>query len=120
MPRFDWKRGALAALLCLPLSGAASSNVSPDRSEAWSANAGWMNWRPELIDGVQVCRFICLGYIYSANLGWISLGNGLPENGIQYRNTSASDFGVNVDRTGNLRGLAYGANVGWINFEDSG
>src|SRR6185436_14409705 len=59
-------------------------------------------------------------YLWSANLGWIQLGDGTPANGIRYQNNSAADFGVNHDGLGNLRGYAYSANVGWINFESSG
>ena len=60
------------------------------------------------------------GTIYAANVGWINLGSGSPVNGIQYLNTSAADFGVNQDGLGNLRGYAWGANCGWINFESTG
>jgi hypothetical protein len=55
-----------------------------------------------------------------ANVGWINLGGGAPTNGIRYQNISANDFGVNHDGAGNLRGYAYGANIGWINFETNG
>ena len=48
------------------------------------------------------------------------MGDGAPANGIQYQNDTASDFGVNLDADGNLRGLAYGANIGWISFDNSG
>src|SRR4030095_16112790 len=37
-------------------------------------------------------------------------------NGSRYQNNSAADFGVNNEGGGNLRGFAYGANIGWINF----
>jgi hypothetical protein len=94
--------------------------MDPQRAEAWSANAGWFNWSPDATDGVQVSLFICSGYIYSANLGWINLGNGSPANGIQYQNNSATDFGVNITSQGELRGFAYSANAGWINFENTG
>jgi len=36
------------------------------------------------------------------------------------QNNAAADFGVNQDGFGNLRGYAYGANIGWINFENTG
>ncbi len=98
----------------------AESNIIEDQPYAWGANFGWLNWRPAPAFGVEVGQFICSGYIYSANVGWINLGSGSPANGIAYRNQSASDFGVNVDTTGRLRGLAYGANIGWINFDDAG
>jgi len=57
---------------------------------------------------------------WSANVGWIDLGSNAPANGIQYQNNSATDCGVNQDGLGNLRGFAYGANIGWINFEANG
>lgn len=50
-------------------------------------------------------------------------------NGIHYGNDSATDFGVNVtnftspspgEHRASLRGFAYGANIGWINFENTG
>jgi hypothetical protein len=99
---------------------AAGSNVNPTQADAWSANAGWLNWRGDVSNGVEVEQFICAGYVYGANVGWISLGQGTPANGIQYQNNSASDFGVNVNPDGRLRGLAYGANIGWVNFETLG
>ena len=39
-----------------------------------------------------------------------------PANSTAYTNTSGADFGVNLDAAGNLTGLAWGENVGWINF----
>jgi hypothetical protein len=111
-------------LVSIPLASApqllAEANVHPDYSHSWGANIGWVNWRPDPIRGADFGQFICAGYIYSANTGWINLGQGTPANGIRYQNDSASDFGVNMDFMGNLRGLAYGANIGWINFEDKG
>ena len=53
-------------------------------------------------------------------MGWIHLGDGTPANGIRYQNNSASDYGVNHDGLGNLSGLAYGANIGWINARGDG
>jgi hypothetical protein len=53
-------------------------------------------------------------------VGWINLGSGSPTNGIQYMNLAVGDFGLNQDGLGNLRGYAYGANIGWINFENVG
>jgi len=64
--------------------------------------------------------YFCSGFIYGANIGWINIGNGHPTNSLRYQNNSASDFGINHDSRGNLRGTAYAANVGWISFEDRG
>jgi hypothetical protein len=86
-----------------------------------------MEWLADnAADGVSVGEFICSGWIYAANVGWINFGSGNPTNHIQYQNNSAADFGVNygIDPTqpgyGVLRGFAYGANIGWINFEPTG
>src|SRR5581483_6197760 len=108
----------------------ATSTIDSTNQYAWGANIGWTDWRPDFdgtnTDGVVVGEFICSGYVYASNVGWISLGNGSPANQIQYQNNSATDFGVNysVDPTqpgvGILRGFAYGANIGWINFETQG
>ncbi|MBI3852780.1 MAG: hypothetical protein HY298_21200 [Verrucomicrobia bacterium] len=76
-----------------------------------------MDWRGDTNSGAVIGEYVCSGFIYAANVGWINLGGGTPTNGIQYQNLSASDFGVNHDGLGNLRGYAYGANIGWINFE---
>jgi hypothetical protein len=111
---------AVAFLSADPGTRAAGSNVNADHPYAWSANAGWLNWRGDVTSGVEVGEFVCSGFVYGANIGWINLGNGTPANGIQYQNISAGDFGVNVNSDGRLRGLAYGANVGWINFETLG
>lgn len=104
--------------------GRAATSIDPTNKFAWGANIGFTNWRPSDADGVNIGNTFCSGFIYAANTGWISVGNGSPTNGIQYSNTSETDFGVNcvAGAVGekNLRGLAYGANIGWINFEGTG
>lgn len=97
-----------------------ASTIDPVNKYAWGANLGWMDWRGDNVNGAVIGDYVCSGYIYAANVGWLNLGNGSPTNGIRYQNLSANDFGVNQDGLGNLRGYAYGANVGWINFETSG
>ncbi len=98
----------------------AQSNIDPAHAFAWSGNIGWINWRPDAQNGADITEFVCSGLIYSANVGWINLGNGKPANGTHYQNNSASDFGVNVTPSGELEGFAYGANIGWIAFEPTG
>ncbi len=81
-----------------------------------------------MANGAVAGEFICAGSIYSANCGWISLGSGAPANGIRYQNDAAGDYGVNTQDYSSvggtveakLRGYAYGANIGWINFEATG
>jgi hypothetical protein len=101
-------------------SGWAATTINSVNKFAYAANLGWMDWRGDTISGAVIGEYVCSGYIYSANVGWINLGSGSPINGIRYQNLSASDFGVNHDGLGNLRGYAYGANIGWINFENTG
>lgn len=98
----------------------AATTVDAANKYAYGANFGWMDWRGDTNHGAVIGEYVCSGYIYSANVGWINIGSGAPANQIQYQNNSATDFGVNQDGLGNLRGYAYGANVGWINFENTG
>ena len=98
------------------------STVDPAKASSWAANAGWINWRPNQpapSGGGVIGEAVLAGKIYSANCGWIDLGDGAPVNGIAYQNNSASDCGVNVSPDGTLTGFAYGANIGWINFEQT-
>jgi hypothetical protein len=116
----------LLLVLLLPAASArAQSTINATRNQSWAANLGWTQWRPSAADGVVLGEYVCSGNVYAANVGWISLGNGSPANGIQYGNAAAGDFGVNylpstTPGVGLLRGLAYGANIGWINFENLG
>ncbi len=115
---------ALLAALGLHASGLVhASTIDSVHKNAYGANIGWMDWSGgtgETASGVVIGAYVCSGYIYAANAGWINLGSGSPANGIQYQNNSAADFGVNQDGLGNLRGYAYGANIGWVNFESNG
>lgn len=105
-----------------------ATTIDAANANAYGANIGWVNARGDVINGAVIGEFICSGYIYSANCGWISLGGGAPANGIRYQNNSATDFGVNtLNYSANgttfeaqLRGYAYGANIGWVNFESNG
>ena len=119
-----FKYGGLALTLAMihhQLPAAfAGTTIDSTNKYAYGANAGWADWRGDTNNGVVVGEYFCSGYIYSANVGWINLGNGSPLNQIQYQNTSATDYGVNQDGLGNLRGYAYGANIGWIAFENTG
>ena len=118
---------ALFATLTLFSSGAqAATNINETNAYSWGANVGFLNWRGDGTNGAVIGRYIVSGFIYGANIGWINMGDGTPDNGIQYSNASATDFGVNTVTDPNLpsevylRGYAYGANIGWINFENTG
>lgn len=115
---------AFASVCCLQYSAlvasAAATTIDAANNNAYAANLGWIDWRGDTANGAVIGDYVCSGSIYSANTGWISLGNGSPTNQVRYQNLSANDFGVNHDGAGNLRGYAYGANIGWINFESTG
>ena len=98
----------------------AASTIDAANKYAYAANLGWVDWRGDTNNGAVIGEYVCSGSLYAANVGWISLGSGAPANQIQYQNNAAGDFGVNHDGLGNLRGYAYGANIGWINFEATG
>ena len=120
------KFATAVALLLLSSTAWANSTINATNKSSWGANIGWTNWRPSAADGVAIGEYVCSGYIYGANVGWIRMGSGTPANNIQYSNATAADFGVNysIDPTqpghAVLRGFAYGANIGWINFHSSG
>jgi uncharacterized membrane protein len=115
-------------LLLAPLAAQAATTIDATDAHAYGANIGWINARGDVTNGAVIGEFFCSGFIYSANCGWIHLGDGSPTNGSSYTNDSATNFGVNVTNiTSNgfsaeakLRGFAYGANIGWVNFENGG
>lgn len=96
----------------------ADTTIDPSHPYAYAANAGWLNAAGDVTNGAVIGQAYCTGYVWSANCGWICLGNG-PTNGWLYSNASSNDWGVNHDGAGSLSGYAYGANIGWINFEQT-
>src|SRR5215212_2569048 len=115
---------AFAIALVRITSARADTTIDPTSRYAWAANIGFTDWRPSPTDGVNIGPNFCAGFIYAANVGWITMGTGAPANGTTYANNSATDFGVNCSAGApgekNLRGYAYGANIGWLNFEANG
>ncbi len=105
-----------SALACAASPVMGQSTIDGANSYAWSANTGWINFRPSVADGVVTGGKFLSGYSWDANTGWIHMGDGTPVNGHTYANTSATDYGVNHDGAGNLTGFAYSANTGWVNF----
>ena len=102
--------------LLLPFLAQADTTLNVSNHAAFGANLGWINMRGDVTNGAVVGQYFCTGYVWSANCGWISLGNG-PTNGWHYMNTSAADWGLNHNGAGQLSGYAYGANIGWLTFE---
>jgi hypothetical protein len=107
---------ASLAIFTTVICGRSATTIDPVNKFAWGANIGWIDWRGDTNNGAIIGEFICSGYIYAANVGWIHLGSNAPANGVRYQNNSPTDYGVNHDGAGNLSGFAYGANIGWINF----
>ena len=117
---------AVALTTLITGSARAATTINSTNAYSWGANTGFWNWRPSTADGVNIGAYICQGYIYAGNIGWISMGSGTPADHIRYANNSATDYGINftIDPANPghalLRGFAYGANIGWINFENTG
>jgi len=107
-------------LLAMTSRVGAAVTISATNRYAYAANVGWVDWHGDGTSGVVVAEFVCAGFMYSANCGWIAMGAGAPTNGVRYGNLATNDYGVNVGPDGALRGYAYGANVGWIAFESNG
>ena len=110
---------AFLALLSQPVL--AQSTIDPAKAFSYGANIGWISWKPNLpapSSGAVASERFLSGKIYSANCGWLDLGDGSPVNFQAYQNNSAADFGVNVGLDGALTGYAYGANIGYIQFEE--
>ncbi len=108
---------AVGTIVC---NGSAATTIDPVHPFACGANLGWINWRGDTTHGAAIGQFFCAGYLWAANAGWINLGSGVPANGVRYANLTGSDFGVNVDPLGHLRGRAWSPNLGWLNFDNKG
>jgi hypothetical protein len=95
----------------------AAENIDPDNIDlqfAYSENAGWLNGEPsgDGGPGIELQTDRLTGWIWSENLGWISLA--CNNHGADFCITV--DYGVAHDGSGNLSGYAWGENVGWISF----
>jgi len=96
----------------------ADSTIDTVDRYSYGANIGWVNWKhdPSAPEGASLEPYLLRGRIYAANVGWIDLGDGVPDDGVFYSHTNG-DWGVNHDGTGGLSGWAYGANIGWVRFD---
>ncbi len=100
------------------LASPSTSSVPLASRFTYAANFGWLNWRwsGTAVEAPAVDSYILAGKVYSANVGWIDLGDGTPTDSIRY-SQSGADIGVNHDGAGALSGYAYGANIGWVTFD---
>jgi hypothetical protein len=99
------------------LASSSTSTITPASRFTYAADFGWLNWRWSAASpyAPAIESASLHGMVYSANVGWIDLGDGTPTSGIRYSQTG-QDYGVNHDGAGALVGYAYGANIGWIRF----
>lgn len=108
----------LATITLLGLVGVRlgfAENIDPyedDSQFAYGENAGWLNAEPSGNGGpgVWVKGYKLTGYMWSENMGWVSLS---------CENTSSCakvSYGVTNDGMGNLSGYAWSENAGWISF----
>jgi hypothetical protein len=98
----------------------ADSTIHTGSQHGYGANIGWTDWKWDTVapEGATLEPYLMRGKIYAANVGWIDLGDGAPDDGVQY-SLASGDLGVNHDGTGVLTGYAYGANIGWVTFGSS-
>ena len=112
-------------MLVLPIAlvgsvrAALGENIDPLAKWAWSTNTGWINFAPVCAgcEGVTVYSDHLEGYAWGENVDWIRLGTHTGGGAHTYGNTSATDYGVNRDVSGNLSGYAWSTNLGWIAFD---
>ena len=98
------------------IAQAAIGTIDPANKYAWGTNIGWLNFAPTHGGGVTIHDDHLEGYVWAENVGWIRLGTHTAGSPHTYGNSSALDYGVNHDGSGNLSGYAWGTNIGWINF----
>lgn len=100
----------LSILLLSPFGASAVTNIDSINSNAWSENAGWIEFGTTP-GNVVVSDTELTGYAHGSNIGWISL------NCSNTNSCNSNPYGVKNDGKGNLSGYAWGENVGWINFD---
>ena len=62
----------------------AATTITTTNHYACGANVGWMEGRGDIANGAVIGEYVCSGYLYAANVGWICLGGNAPANGIQF------------------------------------
>jgi hypothetical protein len=92
-----------------------AENIDPDNDGSkygYGENLGWLNAKPlsQCRPGVEVEDTRLAGYIWSENVGWVSLS---CEN---TNNCSTIAFGVTNNESGVLSGYGWSENSVWISF----
>lgn len=89
-----------------------ATNIKTEYKYAYSENGSWLNFGSS-DGGVMVEDSALTGYIWSENIGWISL------NCANNNSCATSNYKVANNSEGDLSGYAWGENIGWINFAPS-
>lgn len=99
---------------------AANTGTDPAHKYAWGENVGWANAGPTnrevTVHYEEGAGGWLSGRLWAENIGWIVMGRA---GGGPYENTTAENWGVNLDADGKLTGYAWGENVGWFHFEQT-
>jgi len=56
----------------------AATTIDAGYHYGYGANLGWLDWRGDTANGAVIGEYVCSGYLYPANVGWINLGSGRP------------------------------------------
>jgi hypothetical protein len=110
--------GSIMLFILISLKAFATSNIDTTDKYAWSETSGWLNFNGTNND-VTVYNDHLEGYVWVENIGLIRLGTHTSGGEHTYANTSATDYGVNNDGSGNLSGYGWSETAGWINFNSS-
>lgn len=102
----------------LPAAAGAAGNIGATDKYAWSDRGGWVNFAPGN-GGVYVFDDHLEGHAWAENLGWIKLGSHSGGGYHTYANTTAVDWGVNLDGA-RLSGYGWSDTVGWVRFDPTG
>ncbi|WP_422845232.1 WD40/YVTN/BNR-like repeat-containing protein [Acidovorax sp. M2(2025)] len=108
--------GAMTVLL--PVVAIAAPNISSTDKSAWSDTSGWVNFAPTGA-GAAVFDDHLEGFAWAENVGWIKLGSHSGGGYHRYANSTATDWGVNLNG-GALSGYAWSDTAGWVRFDPTG
>lgn len=105
--------GSLAGLL--PAVAGAAPAIGPADKFAWSETSGWVNFGPRG-GGVGVFDDHLEGHAWVESVGWIKLGTHSGGGYHRYANSTATDWGVNLQGAA-LSGYGWSDTAGWIRFD---
>ena len=93
--------------------------IDSEHAYAWNEKIGWISLQQTEAQ-LQVYTDHLEGYIWSDSIGWIDIGSEhSAKNNHTYANTSADNWGINIDTSGHLSGYAWNEQIGWIDFSSA-